>query len=171
MPIVHDVLVPLGAAVIGGVVAPHVTQARERRQARAAASNALFAVKQARWGNVSYSEFRMALYAFQGAALCAGLPRSMIRCYVGMARVARYVSWASYQSAVEAEEGYAEAIDARLEQTVQAALDMVTDALWHPVQWHLRESANMRSMNRVVNLLRRETRDVPTVRWDLFRLT
>lgn len=170
MPIIHDVLIPLGAAVIGGVVAPHVTQARERRQARADASNALFAVEQARWGNVGYSEFRKTLYAFYGSALSAGLPRPMIRYYVGLARVARYASWASHRSKPQTEESYADPIDARLEEGVQEAVEMITDALWHPVRRRLRRSANDRAMNRAIKKLRQETRDLPNIRWDLFRL-
>ena len=72
----------LGAAIIGGLVAPLVTQRRERVAARAEVRRALTDVEALRFDQDRYQEFTRALSAFEASAILAGLPRRVVASYM-----------------------------------------------------------------------------------------
>ncbi len=82
--------------LLDGVVAPQVTQARERRSARATAAERLGGVEMVRWWPATYSGYRERLILFRAAAVGANLPKAVLDEYVRLSRVARLASFSAH---------------------------------------------------------------------------
>lgn len=117
----------LGVAIIGGLVAPQVTLARERRSARADLLAKVRGVEEFRWNDESYMGFIRALTSLEAAAVMAGIPRRVLREYTRAIKAARdtrvQVDYGEY-------EGWA--FDPQVENAVDEALEEISRAIWHP---------------------------------------
>jgi choline dehydrogenase-like flavoprotein len=122
-----QILGTLCAAVIGGIIAPQITQARERRAARADVLTKVNAAEALRWGGENYQEFMRALAALESAAVIARVPRSTIRTYAKAAKAAR-------DSSVEVDMGdyMGWVVDPAGDAAVETALETLSQAIWHP---------------------------------------
>ncbi len=128
-----DVFTTFAVAVIGGVVAPQVTQARERRSARATAAERLGGVEMARWWPATYPEYRERLILFRAAAVGANLPKPVLDEYVRLSRVARLASFSAGEAAKDrGESPWSGRIDPRLHDLLEEAVELVLMCLWHP---------------------------------------
>lgn len=137
MPAWLQVLTSLTAAVIGGVIAPQITQARERRAARAAVLEKITDAEALWLGDESYQDFRRAITALEAAAIVGGLPRVLVLRYILAARLARQNS--SYEPVgVQGESLWI--IDSRYTDQARVALRYLSLAVWHPhiTRWSLR---------------------------------
>ena len=134
MPPWMPVLSALSAAVIGGVIAPQITQAKERRAARADVLNKVRHLERLRWGSNDARDFRQAIAAFEYAAIIARLPRSIVTTYVGAAERAR-----SNSDRFIDEDGKEDwAISIWAADAVRDALDKLSLMIWHPLLWRPR---------------------------------
>lgn len=126
-----QMLTSLVAAVIGGVIAPQITQARERRAARALVRERVADVESLRWLEYPYPEYRRALAALEAAALIARVPRIAVRRYVQAAYAARSAMREAPGAGPNGEDAsyLPEGPEARAHA---AALDQLSASLWHP---------------------------------------
>jgi hypothetical protein len=117
----------LFAAVIGGVIAPQITQARERRAARADVLTKVSQVEELRWGGEDYQEFTRSLAALESAAIMARVPRRIVRAYAKVAKAAR-------DSSIHVDRGdYMEWVpDPAEDAGAERALEALSQAIWHP---------------------------------------
>jgi hypothetical protein len=80
----------LAAAVVGGILAPYVTNSRERRAARANLFVVILQVEERRWGdNTNYKDFRQSVFALQSTAVIGRVPRWAVDNYLHAATKAR----------------------------------------------------------------------------------
>jgi hypothetical protein len=135
MPGWVQVLSALAAAVIGGVIAPQITQTRERRAARAAVLEKVPEVETLWFGDKSRREFRQTLAALEASAIIAGMPRELVRPYIAAAERARKSS-----SQMTDEYGTFWIVETRYTDPAKVALEHLSRAAWHPhlTQWGLR---------------------------------
>ncbi|MFG1909012.1 hypothetical protein [Kribbella sp. NPDC048928] len=118
----------LGAALIGGIIAPYVTKSRERREARAEVLNAILELEQRRWGEIGYDQFQRAAFALQATAVIARVPRWAVVAYLDVAKAARDTS-----REFDSDDGPTWVIDSSEEAKVQRELNRLTRVIWHPV--------------------------------------
>lgn len=121
----------LGAAIIGGLIAPLISQRRERATARAEVRRALAEVETRRFEPSEYREFARALASFEANAILAGLPRQLVFGYA--AAVENYRSEVRFEEVAgpDGEPGYV--ID--VQHVIKAharELERVSESLWHP---------------------------------------
>lgn len=135
-----SVLSSLGAAIIGGIIAPQFLQAQDRRKARASVREKLTDVERLRWANESYLGFRAALAAFEAAAMIARVPRKVTMTYINAAERSRKASHMIYQPEL-GEEPEVATVDYNLNKDALRALDRVSISLWHP--WTSRVTIRM----------------------------
>lgn len=152
--------------VLGGVAAPYLTSARDRREARARVAEALGHLEQQRWAfNGSQEDFRTALTAFTGAALVAGLPRGVVERHEHFAGVARWLSQQDYES--QPDSHFAGAVPSRVADLVKAHLVLVRRHVWSPWRARLGYRRAVRDLARAEAAVRAEMRedDVPDWIW------
>lgn len=130
MPDWVDVASTLGAAVIGGLIAPQLMQAKERRAARAAVREKIADVEALRWEDEPYRDFQRAVSALEAAAILARLPRKAVRSYLNAADAARRASYVIE----DGPDGGPETIllNGPESQAVKASLEHLGVVLWHP---------------------------------------
>ncbi|WP_146147490.1 hypothetical protein [Prauserella shujinwangii] len=130
MPVWLQIGASLAAALIGGVIAPQVTQTKDRRAARAAVREKIDEVDALRWEDQPYLEFRRAIASFEAAAILARVPRSAARRFAEAATEARQES----QHFPEGPDGEPITIllDDAKEEAVLAAVSELSLRLWHP---------------------------------------
>lgn len=141
-----DVASTLGAAIVGGIVAPQIMQARERRLARADVRKRLGLVEATRWPEVPFKEFRTAIAEFEASAITAGLPRYLVRGYVDAATTAR-----SAATIYEGAGPNGEAVglldpDSPADVDLEKSLTEMGHALWHPWLSRIPATASRRSL-------------------------
>lgn len=137
------VLQLLGAGSVGAVVTQYVSSAPERRQARAAVRAAMTALDEAVWSQGDLAEWgrlRRAVHAFESAAMIAGVPGEVSEWYA-RTRVAFFLeSRRSYERDPDPE--YGGAMTPRHVRGLNAANEVVYQALWHPLRsrllWRMR---------------------------------
>lgn len=124
-----QVVSSLVAALIGGVIAPQITQSKERREARAVVRERIADVEALRWLEQPYQDYKRALAALEAAALVARVPRPVVQRYVRASEAARDVM-------VEAPgpdgEDASFLPDGPEALAVASALEGLSAALWHP---------------------------------------
>ncbi|SFG72483.1 hypothetical protein [Amycolatopsis regifaucium] len=129
MPIWLQVLTSLIAALIGGAVSPQVTQAKDRRAARAAVREKVAEVDALGWHDEPYPDFRRAVAALEAAAILAGVPRSKVLRFTQAVIEARNSS-ETYDEGPDGEpltvRGTAE------EEAMRGAIEDLSRSLWHP---------------------------------------
>jgi hypothetical protein len=139
------VLQLLGAGSVGAVVAQYVSAAPERRQARAAARTAMTALEEAVWSQGDPEEWRRlrrAVHTFESAAMIAGVPRDVSEWYT-RTRVAFYLeSRRSYEQRPDPE--YGGGLTTRHVRGLNAASEVVYQALWHPQRSRLFSRVRLR---------------------------
>jgi hypothetical protein len=163
-----DVLTTFAVAVIGGVVAPQVTQARERRSARATAAERLGGVEMVRWWPATYQEYRERLILFRAAAVGANLPKPVLDEYVRLSRVARLASFSAGEAAKDrGESPWTGRIDPRLHDLLEEAVELVLMCLWRPWRSLPRYRRRLRQLERSRQTVARQLRDDPNVHWSL----
>jgi hypothetical protein len=127
----------LGVAIIGGLVAPQVTLARERRSARADLLAKVRVVEEFRWSDETYVSFIRALTSLEAAAVMAGIPRRVLREYTTAVKTARTtrarVDYGEYEDWTN---------DPQVENAVDEALEGISRAIWHP--WRSRMTIRRR---------------------------
>jgi DNA helicase IV len=130
----------LGAALITAIIAPHFTQAAERRTARGQVRERLAEVESLRWEDESYLDFRKAVAALEAAAIIARVPRAAVRSYVKTAEAARQAS-ETYPEGPDGEP--ITLVSTELADRVQDELERVSQVLWHPVLGRLAQQASL----------------------------
>jgi hypothetical protein len=121
----------LGAAIIGGLVAPLVTQRRERVAARAEVRRALTDVEALRIDQDRYQEFTRALSAFEASAILAGLPRGVVAGYMKAVEVHRRSTRFEHGIGPNGEDGWA-ITHGPVTEAHELALERLGSCLWHP---------------------------------------
>lgn len=163
-----DIASTFAVAVIGGVVAPRVTQAKDRRSARAAAAQELGSFELARWWPDSYEHYRERHIAFRSAAIGAGLPKRVLDEYVRLSRVARLASYrAGEEAKAKGENPWGGRIDPLLYDLVAEAADIVFECLWHPALGLLRYRGQLRHLEKERLATVARLSDDPHVLWDV----
>jgi len=153
--------------LLDGVVAPQVTQARERRSARATAAERLGGVEMVRWWPATYSEYRERLILFRAAAVGANLPKAVLDEYVRLSRVARLASFSAGEAAKDrGESPWTGRIDPRLHDLLEEAVELVLMCLWHPWRSLPRYRRHLRQQRRRQTVAL-QLRDDPNVHWSL----
>lgn len=132
MPTWLQVLGTIGAAVIGGIIAPQITRLAERRLARAALLEKIREVEALRWGDLGYQEFLRAIASLEAAAIIARIPRRLVRAYVDAAMNARRNSRDTGDPTL----GWY--VDNEVNKGVEVALEDVSRYLWHPILGRVR---------------------------------
>lgn len=121
----------LAAAVVGGLVAPLITQRRERLEARAEVRRALTEVEALRFDQDRYQEFMRAVAAFEAGAILAGLPRRVVAAYIKAVHAHRDATRFEQGIGPNGEDGwsisYGPVTDAH-----ERAVEKVGRCLWHP---------------------------------------
>lgn len=125
------VISSLGAAVIGGLLSPLLTQRKERVQARAEVRRVLAEVEVLVWPPSDYREFQRQVASFEAMALLARLPQNCVRDYTRV--VAQYRSGIECREEIgpEGEPGYFIDDQATIEAHA-TALEALGRAVWHP---------------------------------------
>jgi hypothetical protein len=136
------VISSLGAAVVGGIVAPQLLQSRERRASRAAVREKIAEVEVLRWEDEPYQEFRKAIAALESAAMIARVPRHPVQEYVRAAEQARHASQV-HPGGPDGEP--ITTLDEEHDELVQGALDRLSRLLWRPWVGRLAVKASRRS--------------------------
>ena len=121
----------LAAAIIGGLVAPLVTQRRERLASRADVRRALTEVEALRFDQNRYQEFHRALAAFEANAILAGMPRSVVASYMRAVEAHRAATRFERDVGPNGEDGWAITYGPVTEAHEQA-LERLGSCLWHP---------------------------------------
>lgn len=135
MPTWLEVAGTLGVAVLGGIVAPYVTNSRDRRATRAKLFEVISVVGEQRWNEIDhYASFNRSVTTLQSTALIARVPRWAVDDYVQAAFEARR----GIRSLGHDENGPILTGDAELEAGVRQALDSLTYVIWHPKLGRLR---------------------------------
>ncbi|TDE26424.1 hypothetical protein E1295_44330 [Nonomuraea mesophila] len=140
-----QVLSTLAAAVIGGVIAPQITQARERRAARALVRERIADVESLRWLEDPYLEYKRALAALEAAALIARVPRDVVQRYMQAADAARSVMEEAPGAGPNGED-VSFMPDGPETLAHAKSLDQLSAALWHP--WLARLSGISRRLRK-----------------------
>lgn len=125
------VFTSLASAIIGGIIAPQLARASERRLARASVLEKLGEVEGLRWDDEPYHDFRRALVALQAAAIMARVPRKSVDLYIAAALAARDAS-ETFDGAGPHDEPASVLLDNEKAEAVGAALAAVSRLLWHP---------------------------------------
>ncbi|MEU6779327.1 hypothetical protein ABZ912_08980 [Nonomuraea angiospora] len=121
----------LAAAVIGGVIAPQITQLKERRAARALVRERVADVESLRWLEYPYSEYKRALAALEAAALIAGVPRIAVQRYVKATDATRGVMREASGAGPDGEDS-SYLVEGPETRAYAEALDQLSATLWHP---------------------------------------
>jgi len=132
-----QILSALGASVVGGVIAPQITNAKDRRAARAAVIEKARDVEVLRWGHDRHEEFAAATIALEAAAVIARVPRDLVTSYVEAARNARQQS---YRVDYGDRGGWGWGVDGEYGRPVELALERISRFIWHPWLSRLRRA-------------------------------
>lgn len=122
----------LVAALIGGVIAPQITQSKERRAARAVVRERIADVESLRWLEYPYTDFKRALAALEAAALVARVPRTAVQRYVRASEAARGAMKEAPGAGPHGEDASYLLSDAPEALAPASALEELSAALWHP---------------------------------------
>ncbi|GAB3968899.1 hypothetical protein GCM10027615_21770 [Plantactinospora veratri] len=131
-----NILLALGSGIAGAIATPYLTQARERRAARAAVRGALHESRSA-WRPTSTDAFYEghpnhkldeAISKVESLAIIANVPRGLMARYESAHR-------AAYREAIEQADGWTTAPQCLTE--LRAATEALTGYLWHPARYHL----------------------------------
>lgn len=130
MPPWLQVITSLIAAVIGGIVAPQVSQAKDRRAARAAVREKVADVDALRWNDESYIEYRRAVAVFESAAILARVPRHIVLGFLRAVDDAREAS----ETIPKGPDGEPVSVlmDQQKDEAVRRAMEQLSFSLWHP---------------------------------------
>jgi hypothetical protein len=124
-----QVAVSLASAVIGGIISPQISQAKERREARAAVRERVAEVDALRWADKDIWQFRHAIAAFESSTILARVPRDIARRFVETAEQAYRMS----EPVAEGPKGEPDVlISDKYENPFQVAIADLSRVLWHP---------------------------------------
>ena len=123
----------LGTLGIGSVVGQYLSDAKDRRTARAEVLHALSVVESARWAPRLEGEpsFRDASRQLQTAALIARVPRRLLVEYLTLAQAAAWLSAESWRESGGDE--YGNGIDGYLGDSVRFGAQGLADLIWAPL--------------------------------------
>jgi len=121
----------LGAAIIGGLVAPLVTQRRERLAARADVRRALTDVEALRFDPDRYQDFTRAVATFEANAILAGIPRRVVMEYSRAVEVYRRSTQLVDGVGPNEEAGWV-ITDGPVVEAHERAIERLGRCLWHP---------------------------------------
>ena len=127
----------LAAAIIGGLVAPLVSQRRERLAARADVRRALTEVEALRFDQDRYQEFTRSLAAFEANAILAGMPRGVVANYIRAVEAYRASTRFEHGIGPNGEDGWA-ITSGPVTEAYERALERLGTCLWHPWLGRLR---------------------------------
>jgi hypothetical protein len=130
MPVWLQVIMSLAAAVLGGVIAPQLSQTKDRRAARAAVRERIAEVDALRWDDEPYLEFRRALAAFEASAILARVPRGRAVQLVHAAEEVRKASQ-TYPDGPDGEP-ITVVVDHEKDEAWTHAIEELGRTLWHP---------------------------------------
>lgn len=135
----------LVAAIIGGVISPQMSQAQERRAARAALRDKIAELDALLWADIPYHEYARAVGVFESAAIMARIPRPVARQFVMVHTDMRVYAAAQRGARDDVDSGMAVTDDP---ETVEWALEHWTTelsvALYHPWRYRLSRQRRLR---------------------------
>lgn len=147
----------VGGAIVSSVVGPYLSQARERRKARADALNALLQVETARWADKDSPAltFRQTVGVFKAAALVAGVDNDIVDAYVRLAATARDVSQDDFDKSSRKASPFAGGIPTDLSDLVRDAAESIVICIRHPWRSMLLHKTMLRDVSTKTEALKR----------------